>query len=243
MKTIISFRIGHLRNAEYYLLIDNTISLLDDALIEKYRLGQLLNLLKEPFERFKAIFMTNQASILTPEISKVEKERNRFYIGLRQVINGMERVGTKEEIAAATVLKHIMRPFRGITRTSMVENTGELSKFIVEMNCPENLPHIETLNLAGKIERLQQLNAVFEDLVISRAEDKESAEQIGRLTKIRNETDSAYRKLTNRIFALYLIAFQDEDKEIEQELGELIDQLNMTLELLRRDLSRRKDKK
>ena len=67
--------------------------------------------------------------------------------------------------------------------------------------------------------------------------------ELGKIKKVRLEMDAAFRRLMNKIDALYLIAFEDEEKDREKELGLFIDQINTIISPMQRILNHRKTNK
>ena len=239
MKTIIQIYLSRLRNAEYYLLIQSILGQFHQALTEELKFEALIKDLKDLFDRFEDTYLSNQASILTPEIQQADRDRDDYFIGLGEVVKGFERLGSKDEKQAATVISHAMRPYRNTPRTSMNENTAQLRAFVFDMSQGENRDYIETLNLFDRILELENLNTNFDDLLHARAEKRIGSEEVGRLVELRKEIDPAYRAVIDRVNALYMIAYQDKDEAKEPQLSDLIDNINLNIRLIQDTVNRR----
>jgi len=239
MKTIIQIYLSRLRNAEYYLLIQAILGLFKQDLIEALKFEAPIKNLKEPFDRFDDTYLSNQASILTPEIQQADRGRDDYFIGLGDVVKGIERLGNEEEKQAAKAISHAMRPYRNTPRTALNENTAQLKAFIFDMSQGENRHYIETLNLSNRISELENLNVNFEDLLHARLENRINSEGVGKLVDLRKEIDSSYRAVIDRVNAMYMIAYQDKDEEKEPILSELIDGINFNIRLIQDAVSKR----
>ena len=247
MKSVISISLSRLRNAEYYLLNQSVLSRFQPSLIQELKFETLIENLKEPFERFATTFKSNQSSSYTPEIQQADRERDAYFLGIKDLVKGFQRLGSEEEKQAAAVLNYVIRPYANAPRTSMNENTAKLKAFIYDMCLPQNQPSVDVLKLSGKISGLEDWNDTFEDLLHARLEKRVSSEEVGKLVALRREIDPAYRAVIDRLNALYMIAYQDEDEGKESQLAELIAILNVDIRLIEdtvhRRLARRKNAK
>ena len=239
MKAIIQIYLSRLRNAEYYLLIKAILGLFHQALVEELKFESLIKNLKELADRFEDTYLSNQASILTPEAQQADRSRDDYFIGIGDIVKGFERLGNEEEKRAAAAISHAMRPYRNTPRTSLNENTAQLKAFIFDMSQGENRDYIETLNLSDRILELENLNENFDDLLHARAEKRMTAEEVGKLVDLRKEIDPAYRAVIDRVSALYMIAYQDKDETKEPQLSDLIDSINLNIRLIQDTVNRR----
>ena len=243
MKTVISVQLSRLRNAEYYLLVQSILGRFHQALTEELKFEALIKNLKDLFDRFEDTYLSNQASILTPEIQQANRDCDDYFIGLGEVVKGLERLGNKDEKQAATVISHAMRPYRNTPRESMNENIAQLRAFIFDMSQGENRHYIEVLNLSNRISELENLNENFDDLLHARAEKRVDSEEVGKLVDLRKEMDPAYRAVVDRLNALYMIAYQDKDEAKEPMLSDLIDGINIDIRLIQDTINRRESRR
>ena len=243
MKTVNTAKLSYLRNAEYYLLIKSTLGQFHQSLTEELKFEALIKNLSDSFGRYEDTYLSNQSSILTPEIQQADRDRDNYFIGLGNVVKGFERLGNEAEKRAAAVISHAMRPYHSTPKAPTNENTAQLKAFIFDMSQGENRHHIETLKLSGRISELENLNANFEDLLHARAENRTNSEGVGKLVDLRKEIDVAYRAVIDRVNALYMIAYQDKDEEKEPVLSELIDRINLNVRLVQEAASRREGRR
>jgi hypothetical protein len=239
MKTVIQINLSRLRNAEYYLLIQSILGRFNQPIAEELKFEALIGNLKEAFDRFEITFLSNQSSILTPEIQQADRARDDYFIGLGDIVKALDRLGNEEEKRAAAAISHAMRPYINTPRATMNENTAQLKAFIYDMSQPGNLYNINVLKLADKISALEDLNVNFDDLLHARTENKVTSEQVGKLVELRKEIDPAYRAVVDRVNALYMIAYQDKDEVKEPQLSELIDNINIDIRIIQDTVNKR----
>ena len=236
MRTIISVRLSHLRNAEFFQLIDRVLMVFNSQFNVEYGFTRLIGLLRGMFDRFEVVFITNQANELTPDVRNADRHRDTFFKGLMQAIASFERIGNEEEREASIALQHATHPYRQAHNRSMVENSAQIRAFIFDMSQPANLARITTLKLTNRITELEDLNENFEDLFFARSESRSDLEQ---LRQLRREIAPLYRGILNRLISLYNIAVEDEETERAEALGEQIDRVNIVLAQVQNTLSRR----
>ena len=237
MKSIDLLNIARLRNSETYQFHNRVNTYLNDSLVAHYKLTRLVDSFRKPYFHFEEIYLANQSSTLTPEKKVADKARDDYFIGIKQSIGSFERFGTEEEKAASAALQHVLQPYKEAPRKSMMENSGQIRSFIVDMCSSRNTGYVATLKLEDRIAELENLNETFDDLYYAQEGDRLSAKEAGKLKEARREMEHACRKIFDKVNALSLIA--DDEGETEENLDEFIDNMNKIVQSMQRILNAR----
>ena len=237
MKSIDSLPMSRLHNAETYQFHNRVCAYLNTSFVTKYKLTRLFDLFWEPYKLFEEIYLSNQASTLTPEKKAADNARGNYFIGIKQAVGSFERFGTEEEKAAAVALKYVLKPYKDAMRKSMMEESGQIRSFIVDMCSSKNIGYVATLKLEDRIAELENLNEAFDDLYYAYQGDILSAKEAGKLKDARREMELACRKVFDKVNALSMIA--SDEGEIEEDLSDFIDNINKIIQSMHRILNAR----
>ena len=239
MKTILSIPLYRMQHGEHYHFSDNLMPLFTDELVARHNLSEVISPMNSAYEKFTQIYVTSRKSMITPEIKAKSKERDDAFIGFKQRITPMLRIGTPEEKAAAKTLGFLVDMYGAANREDYTTNTSLLNGFIRDARGDKFVNQIATLGLTNIVDRIETLNNEFNELYNSRSIENFSTEQAGKLAKIRRAFDLSYYNLRGATNALFLVANLQKNTSSIKELSTLIDQINALVRSLQDVMSRR----
>jgi hypothetical protein len=238
MKKILTVYLRNLRNAEFYQFILSIMHCFTSELRTKYKFNARYNALKDSITLFEAIFNENKKAVETPEVKSADKARDAVFIGIKQIVKGFAHSGTHLQKVAAAKVQFLIDPYKNANAKGYEANSGFLHKFLIDVLKPDMYEHITTLNLNNQIDDLNALNKAFDEIYYKRGQSYNAAAEAGKLRDIRNKMNPAYRNLIDKVSALYLIATDDSDDAVKDEIGALIDGINGVIYQTARTISR-----
>ena len=243
MKKIQFLQVARLHNAECFQFYNRVLAYLNSFFVDQYKLERLFAPFIDLYHQFEDIYNDNHSSLLTNELKVADKARDNQFIGTKQMISSFERFGTEAEKEAALVLSHVLKPYKEALRKSMMKNSGEIRSFIADMTNSANAGYVTTLNLESRIAELENLNEAFDDIYFARESKKLSAKESAKLIQIRKDIDTAYRNLAEKINALYVIAYDEEDDAVKDDLGMFIENINAIVQTMQHSINVREGRK
>ena len=126
------------------------------------------------------------------------------------------------ERGAAEVLGLIIKPYTGIQTEAVEEETGHVYGLLRDLE--KKSAELMTLNLDATLIRLRALNDEFAALRLQRR-DAAVASKLPTARMARPKTDAIWSSIADQIYASYLFAATDADREL---IKGLIDIINKT---------------
>ena len=240
MKTVFALYLGRLRSAEYYQFMLTVMHCFTVELKTKYKFIDRYEKLNDSKVLFETIFNKSKKAKETPEVQSADKARDTVFIGLKQIIQGFLRAGDPGQKAAAEKILFLLEPYKNAYKAGQEANSGLLHKFIADIKQADIYNYVTMLNLNHQIDELTALNDAFDEIFYKRGESYLAVKDAENLGKIRRTMNIAYHDLIAKANALYLIADDDSDKSVKEDIGALIDHINAIILQMSRTISRRR---
>jgi cytochrome c556 len=235
-KEVTQIKLSHLYNTEHYLLGSDFLTVVTPELAENFNFSEVRERCRMIHEKEDKVLMVNQQSLQTEEIRALDKVRDKRLSDFKATVTFYLRTGTEAQREAAQLLDHLLKPSRNAARKSYVENTSELGKFVDDVKGERYAQPLARLGLTAAVPALEAANNAFYDLLQSRSEKRLEQASHEKMPPLRVWFDRNYRFITNILSVLYYV---EADPLRKQQLGTAIDEINASVEILRKTLKRR----
>ena len=150
-------------------------------------------------DAFTAILSQTIASVITRELERLERDRDRMLTELFHANdNGLVRADAEVRDAAENI-DIVLRHYRNPARQPMDAQTEIIGKILHDLAQPAMLPHLAKLPVCkAAVEDLTKINAEFSTLFDKRMRESE-AYVTGLIAKRRVAVDAAAREVVRRI--------------------------------------------
>ena len=162
------------------------------------------------------------ASPLSKRLNEKDRERDEVLKFLFGVIKHHKFSPVTAERGAAEVLGLIIKPYTGIQTEAVEEETGHVYGLLRDLE--KQSAELMILNLGATLTRLRTLNDEFAVLRLQRR-DAAVASKLPTARMARPKTDAIWSSIADQIYASYLFAATDADREL---IKGLIDIINKT---------------
>ncbi|MBF1071302.1 MAG: hypothetical protein HXL30_08290, partial [Prevotellaceae bacterium] len=162
------------------------------------------------------------ASPLSKRLNEKDRERDEVLKFLFGVIKHHKFSPVTAERGAAEVLGLIIKPYTGIQTEAVEEETGHVYGLLRDLE--KQSAELMILNLGATLTRLRALNDEFVALRLQRR-DAAVASKLPTARMARPKTDAIWSSIADQIYASYLFAATDADREL---IKGIIDIINKT---------------
>lgn len=226
-------------NAEHFQVHSDLLNAISSEEALSLGLAGLRDQYVELFNKENSCYLLNRSYIQSDEIRGKHASRVQQFSYILKCIDNESDAGTEEAQQAANVLLYSVKPYRAARKMRYAATTGALSDFINRMREPDCATHIETLQLAESLSRLETLNQAFNAIYQERSEQLLCRATSHTMVSIRPLVDKAFKELAKALNALYRVNELTEQSETkEQQLAAIIDRINAILYQLQLTLSR-----
>ena len=234
-----SFNFRGALNAEHFQVHSDLLNAISSEEALSLGLAGLRDQYVELFNKENSCYLLNRSYIQSDEIRGKHASRVQQFSYILKCIDNESDAGTEEAQQAENVLLYSVKPYRAARKMRYAATTGALSDFINRMREPDCATHIETLQLAESLSRLETLNQAFNAIYQERSEQLLSRATSHTMVSIRPLVDKAFKELAKALNALYRVNELTEQSETkEQQLAAIIDRINAILYQLQLTLSR-----
>lgn len=151
---------------------------------------------KESYTRMVQGYMKARKNAYTELLFSLDAQRDSAYRIFRTVVQGLMYSEVPAEAAAAQRLNVLFEQYGAeFLDLSYVKETAQLSKFILEMQKPENAADIATLKQEPKMAKLVNAAKKFDDTYTLGVEDKAALAAYDSASVARREFEADLRKL------------------------------------------------
>ena len=234
-----------LNNAEYATYIARFLALLplaeDPGEVEKP--GELslqdepqlgapsLKIPAETVARTKALLGTltdlnkeTRSSVETEQIAETEAARDEVATFIVNRVVNYNLLLLDAERSAGKLLLNTLKVYVGIARLPVSQETAAIKGMLLDLRKADLAGAATTLGLTTYMEKLEQLNNLYEEQVAGRNATR-SAKSIGTTSKVvREEMDGLYEEMTDLAFASNLLNGTDETAAFIRDVNALIAQ-------------------
>jgi hypothetical protein len=147
--------------------------------------------------------------------------------------------------SAGQNLDEALEPYRNAHRKSFQENTLLIDSFVKEMEENESrFKALEYLDLIRPLELLKVANENFRALYNERSAKRHQRNMKDKLKQLRPQVDQAFFEVVKFINAVYLVSHEiTKEKQVIDELGSIIDKVNVFTTEMLDAIARRRSKK
>ena len=229
----------HLRIGSHYAFFA------DDVIAPLQSLVPLLPELSSSFGRLgvkvaseEILYKTSLASLLTPELKLLSRERNAGFDLFKKVVNYGEFAKTDARKEAYKKLLPLVGVYKDATKGTYTDISGKLTNFIIDCEKPEYQTPLQALALMDLYDDIKVANNLFRSKYHDREVDKEYLATRGKLSQIRPEVDGAFVEFVDVLNSAWIYneeALKDATKrdnlrKIEVALKAAIHQMKENLE-------------
>jgi hypothetical protein len=147
---------------------------------------------------------TVRKSPLTEKIEKADSERDSVFFGLKDVVKGMQSHYNPRTREAATNLMIVFNTYGNVSHKNYAEETGLLYNFIQEMR-DNHAQELTTLKVDDWIEKLDEINQTFSDLIMERTRKAGEKPKIP-MKEIKARIDACYGDIVRCLEAQTILA-------------------------------------
>lgn len=199
--TIKSIGLTKLNNAEYLNLMIRLYEEITKAgdtnigITQEYA-QQFLNNIKILTD----VLAKNRTNQDTATLQSLDQQRDNIWQHIITAIQNAQKSPINIEQEASKILIPALKPYINKTRIPMDQETQLIRGFLLDMNKPENKPHLATLNVSAAITELHRINEEFATLMASRALAQQ--DKLPSATTLRVTMDEQYKYITQKAYAM-----------------------------------------
>lgn len=166
----------------------------------------------------------SRAYIETPQLLAADKERDDIIVYFFESIRAAALSPLAEVRAAAEALLLIIRPYTGLQGVARDRQTTQTEGLVLDLMKPENAAHVATIGQTQTVALLDEANKKYKQIQDGLTNLKAS-EDLEASKVVRPRTDANYQRITEYIFATYLLG----NEATRAEIAPLIDRLNQLI--------------
>ena len=199
-------------------------------------LKPLFDLYLSAFNNEQEALLLIRKSELTARVSEQDRARDAIYRGFSDTVKGLRNHFDPEVHEPANRLWSVFLHYGNITQKTFDAQTAATNDMLRELRQPEMQQIIDDLNLTGWVEKMDEENQKFHQLMMQRYNEP-TMQTPYRMKTARLETDKYYRAITVHIDNLALTANDDEN------LNHIITELNAIVKRFKNILAQQFGKK
>jgi hypothetical protein len=221
-----------LKNAQHFAFIEAFITALAAAGLSAAKITVLLAELRTAFSEEDRLFMIARASEIIAQRIAADRNRDKMYSRLRNLIFVWAGSGHATLDAEATPLKRLFDLYKVKTSAQLDEESGQLENLISDLSTPEMQARLQALDAQWLFEQMVSAHELVKSLRLEQGVE-ESEKVTGAVKAARQKCDELYDKITYLIEAFALAA----DDPVPYEA--FIKRWNGTLKLYQDTLGRK----
>lgn len=190
------------RTNEFIQFISNTLMIINEHGKDKLKIKVLYNSLNNHYKQLAAAYQQASQSDITPQLAKLDDERDEAIICLRQISEGYTNHPFEaERMAGQTVLNCIGKYGTRLYNLNYSAETAALKNLSKDLTTiSECVDAIKTIGMEAVVNFMNETNEKFEELFIKRL--KESSQSNAKTTtELTQLTSDVYRTLVQHVNA------------------------------------------
>ncbi len=187
-------------NSEFIGLFTNIVKTCNDNDAVALKINQQVADVTTTLDAVNALFVIQKKSIQTGNVVSLDALRDRYFTGIKKVVDGFTYHFDDNMVKAATILELCIDKYGSdVTKQALVIETTTIDSLIDDFeNKPEVTAALAVLNIADWGQALKQANANFNTTYLSRNE--EYAERpTGEIATLRVDVQEKYDTLKRHI--------------------------------------------
>lgn len=224
-----SIKLNSLRNAEYIQFIKSSLAITRANDPVALKVKPQYDDLQAKLVMMEGLFLTEQGSFITPEVTALDIRRDRAVTGLTLAANAYTYYFDPVIARHAGILsRQIAQYGGGIARENYQAETTIIENLLVDLGSNPGLAAaIAALRLGDWKDELEAANKAFSDTYIQRTQQLGAATDRDKLPDIRLEANESYYRLRDFIDSYYVITSGAEPyAKTTKELNALLSQYN-----------------
>ncbi len=223
-----AIKLINLRNAEFIQFIKGVLAIVLSNGPAALNVQAQYDAVQAMLATLETLFITEQGSAITTDISALDARRDRAVTGLTLMVNALIYHANPDTAKQAETLKKLFEKYgSGIARENYQAETAIIDNLNADLiNKPEMAAAVAALQLADWRKEMEAANTAFDAAYLLRTQQLGAASKDTLFAK-RQETNEVYYKLRNYIDSYYIINEGAEPySKTVNELNALIDQYN-----------------
>ena len=231
---------------EHFAFYESLINTLEPIAGNINTVEDLFNALKIAFNREDALFKQSLASLLTSDIVKFHTKRLAYFLFFWKCVDLCEQEDAADVKEAVRTLKFLHKTYEKIPSENYFDMSGTMTNFLQDCASPTYLPSIQLLSTGRPFDLTVVLSVIggsntsFKAIYQNRAISNEHIAQLGNLSEIRYEVDTAFSGVIDSINVAWasneLVA---KDPALRQKLLEAKEVIIADIHQIELNLSRR----
>jgi hypothetical protein len=236
MKKIPYLRMNSFRNAEYREFATSFLEAFPKSFAASVNLTTQRENYENLYEEYDKVFLLNRKLVLTARVQELDRERDVLFIAFKDSVSLHLRIGTEAQKIAAKEFDFMLTPYRKANLLDYEANSGELGKFLIDLEVAPWPANVETLQLTPTVARLNYLNNEFRDTLQERGGILVDRKYFGKIKELRPQMDKIYHGITEVINALYIA---EPDPAKKESIGAVIEAIGGRIPAFQRLLASR----
>ena len=166
-------------------------------------------------------------SSVTNELVDADQYRDSLYRGINDTVTGATNHYEAAVKEAAIRVQILLGHFGNINIKPYDEQTAAITSLVKDLN-NDYAEDVATLGIAGWITELQNANNNFETLMKERYSEEAGKTQLS-MKEVREQIDTAYRTITERIGALIIVNGEATYSGFVKDLNQRVEKYNRIL--------------
>ena len=224
MKTIVTIQeinLHVLNVSEYNNFMTRVRTLIDNAGLDKLGIEQA------DYDEFLAdlgiieqLVKQSRASEITAQLEELDTQRDSLLTYIFDTVNNATRLPIEAMKRAATSLQMVIKPYAGIQRTAMQQETAQINGLLLDL-AGNMAANVTTLGLDDMVAQLKQANDSYAALTDERT-------QAGATNKLEN-SKTVRARMDNAYTTLCHIAFANSVVNPSEQTAAFVRDLNATI--------------
>lgn len=232
VQKINDINLSRLRNGVHYDGVSAIIEMAEgDAAVSAKANAQVL-VLKKKLATEDECLKISQKNKKSDEIAEQDHLRDDCYTSIREIVLAMTRVPDDETQEAAEDVMQSLKDYNISVRDKLIDQTGKMTNLVADFET-KLATQVEKLGLTQLVAKLKAANDSVHSLMVERNAEN-GAKVAGALKAARDETDTAYYNLVEKVNALCVV-------DGENDYTSFINSVNEEIKKLKQTLSRKSD--
>ena len=156
-------------------------------------------------------------SALTEQIQQADQVRDNTFLGIRTMVEALERVGTAAQKEAAPRVLQAIRDYHVTTSDGYTQETANIEQLIQQMEIHPLSGDCSTLGITALVAQLKQENLMVQSLIDQRSEEQSGIDTSG-MPRARQAVDKLYVEAVMTINAFAITEQQSDGSPFDHAI-------------------------
>nr|WKN37491.1 DUF6261 family protein [Tunicatimonas sp. TK19036] len=223
--------LGRYRLHEFVQFMANTVMIVKQHGADKLKLSSPYLALLQNYETLQQNYKQNNLSELTPQLARLDAQRDQAIICLRKICDGYtNHYQEKPQAAGKQILACIDKYGSKLYHLNYSAETAVLNNLTGELQTnPEYISALQEMHLENVVNEIRTINTEFEKLFVQRLEalSQPQGDSNRKLIQLTSET---YRSLLRNVEAHATLTPSEQYTSLISHLNENIEYFNLIIE-------------